>query len=229
MPAALYDIRLEMKKNSPVRVLLVDHDPISRHVVGAVLGQEEMVVLVATVEGPDQIRSWGPDQADVVVFCAPPDSQAIAHVREIAGRGLPVLLVGTRWTGESVGEALAAGARGCLVKNTRIDTIATAAAAAGSGHLILSPELHRFYRPVEVKQVITRPGALSPEQLVRSLTERELEVLTLLSAGNTTAEVAAALHVSAATVKSHVSHSLTKLGVRNRVEAVLMVHSVVRR
>ncbi|MFD4639749.1 LuxR C-terminal-related transcriptional regulator [Lentzea sp. NPDC058436] len=216
-----------MKKNSPVRALLVDHDPISRHVVGTVLGQGEAVSLVATAEGPDQIRTWGSERADVVVFCAPPDSQAIAHVREIAGRGLAVLLVGTGWTGESVSEALAAGVRGCLVKNIRIDTIATAVVAAGSGHLILSPELHRLYRPAEAGQAGVKPGALSREQMVRSLTERELEVLTLLSAGNTTAEVAAALHVSSATVKSHVSHSLTKLGVRNRVEAVLMVRSVV--
>jgi DNA-binding NarL/FixJ family response regulator len=117
------------------------------------------------------------------------------------------------------------------VKNTEVGGLAAAARAVASGHTVLSPELHGLYTsPVRVvpgpvpSQVSRRAG--SPDHLLRLLTGREHKVLALLAEGLSTAEAAADLKVSPATIKSHVSHALTKLGVRNRLEAVLLVRQL---
>lgn len=103
--------------------------------------------------------------------------------------------------------------------------------AVAAGYVTLSPELHELTDPHtlpaggagEVGR-LRGIGYSTPTDLVRSLSDREYEVLLLLARGVTTAEAAATLNVTRATIKSHVSHALTKLGVRSRLEAVLVVH-----
>ncbi len=230
MSVASEGLPVEAGRNSVVKVALVDHDPISRHVLRSALDWEGVTRLVTVTEDPEAVWQHASDEVDVVVFCTTLDDSAFGYVRVCADRGLRVLLVGTGWTKELVNAALAAGTWGCVVKSIKIDAVTSAAVAVGTGHLILSPELDHFYRlgaPDSARAATTaRPGAALPlQRLVETLTERELEVLTLLAKGNNTAEVSAVLNISRATVKSHVSHSLTKLGARNRVEAVLMIRA----
>jgi DNA-binding NarL/FixJ family response regulator len=97
--------------------------------------------------------------------------------------------------------------------------------AVASGNMVLSRELAELhvssYRPTGPATAGNGDGQRTPDRL-GALTSREREVLGLLAGGMTTAEAAAALTISPTTVKSHVSHSLPKLGVRNRMEAVLL-------
>jgi DNA-binding NarL/FixJ family response regulator len=117
-----------------------------------------------------------------------------------------------------------AGASGCLVKETGIGGLAAAVGAVVSGYTVLSPQLHSLYghdTHHATNAPVGRAGRSADRQL-GSLTSRERTVLDLLAQGMSTAEVAARLKVSPATVKSHVSHTFSKLGVRNRLEAVLV-------
>lgn len=101
---------------------------------------------------------------------------------------------------------------GCLTANPGPERLATAVRAVAAGQVVLSPELAPLWTRAE-----------APPRPTAHLTIREHEVFALLADGLTSSEVAASLAVSVATVKSHVSHVLSKLGARNRLEAVLLM------
>jgi DNA-binding NarL/FixJ family response regulator len=95
-----------------------------------------------------------------------------------------------------------------------------------SGHVVLSPQLLGQClqkKPASGGSPFGLDGPVPLDTLLATLTKREREVLDLLADGKSTAEAAEVLMLSAATVKSHVSHALSKLGVRNRLEAVLLM------
>lgn len=207
---------------SLTNVVLADYDPLSRHVLSSALraagGADSRLRLLASLDAFTPVRSWdGLHHAQVVVLAPCPQVDTTAVIRELVVHDVRVLLLATRWDGESLNRSMAAGASGCLVKDTDVDRIAAAALAVGSGYMVLSPELKDIYRPDQPQP--GRPG----QPAVLPLTEREHEVLNLLAEGLSTAETARALGVSPTTVKSHVSHALPKLNVRNRLEAVLRV------
>jgi len=115
--------------------------------------------------------------------------------------------------------ALSIGATGCVVKDAKMGGLADAVHAVAGGYLLFSPELAAQAGPSDV---------VTPFPLQRSnsgLTDREHEVLGLLADGLSTVEAARSLGVSPATIKSHVSHALPKLGARNRLEAVLLIRN----
>jgi len=211
-----------------VRVLLVDSDPISRHVLANVLRTADNIQLVDCVDSDQLNRACAADPSiDMVVLSFAPYEDPFGLVRDLATKSKFVLLIGTTWSRQRMDTAFAAGAAGCLIKDTQVGTLAAAVQAVASGHTVISPKLHGLYAPASIAaqgQRLSEPrGAIAPDRLVDALTAREHEVLALLAQGTSTAEAAAALRVSPATVKSHVSHALAKLGVRNRVEAVLLV------
>lgn len=209
-----------------VRVLLADPDPISRHVLGSAL-REAGRFPVACVDSRHPLREWPLAGMNVAVLVVGPQEDPAATVRELTARKLRVLLLGVGWTRERLSAALAAGAAGCLVKDTRVEGLAPAAQAVASGHMVLSPALLCLYAGPAAGAADGERRPPSPDQYVErllgSLTGRESEVLSLLAGGMSTAEAAARLQVSPATIKSHVSHALTKLRARNRLEAVLMM------
>lgn len=209
------------------RVLLVDPDPISRHVLTAVLrhaeGADAPVTLLGSVDGMLPVRRWPLDRADVVVLSVGLNEDPAPVVREVVARGVRVLLIAANWSGQSLDRVMTAGATGCLIKNREMGRLASAAHAAASGYLILSPSLLHTWQAGSAP----RRGPLDPDTAHNPLTEREYEVLNLLAEGMSTAEAATELQVSPATVKSHVSHALPKLGARNRLEAVLMIRTEV--
>jgi DNA-binding NarL/FixJ family response regulator len=206
----------------PIRVVVADHDPISRHVVTETLGRTDGIDVVACVDSHRPLADWPPRLAGVAVLSLCPGDSPVDPVRVLAARSLRVLLIGVAWTRAGLDGALAAGATGCLVKTAELTGLAGAVHAVAGGNRVLSPELLDLY--------VTRPAPAGTRRrcrldAVRTLTEREREVVTLLAEGLSTAEVARFCRVSRATVKSHVSHALGKLGARNRLEAVLMVQA----
>lgn len=210
------------------RILLADQDPITRHVLGGVVHRADQLRLVATVDVRQPLHEWPLDQADVAVLGVSHNCDPVDTIREVVTRNVEVLLIGVGWTRAKLDAVFQAGAKGCLIKDTRIGGLAAAARAVASGHTVLSPELHELYRPPSERRpeppaAQAAPGDDSAQRLLYTLTSREREVLALLTDGLSTAEAAAQLQVSAATIKSHISHTLTKLGVRNRLEAVLLL------
>ncbi|PRY36915.1 response regulator transcription factor [Umezawaea tangerina] len=217
-----------------VEVVLFDEDPVSRHVLGAALAG---VGGITVVDSTDDAASYGrrrPAAGHVAVISASHD-RAVELVRLFTGLHLRAVCLGVGWTQDRLDEMFHARASGCLVKETRVARLAAAVRAVASGCVVLSDEL----RCLQVRTTaMTGPppataspsaGYTSAEVLVDGLTDREFEVLALLAQGWSTAETAKRLIVSRSTVKSHVSHALTKLGVRNRVEAVLLVRGLLDR
>lgn len=208
------------------RILLADQDPIARHVLGGVVHQANRLRLVASVDVRAPLSEWPLSQVDVAVLGVGHNCDPVTTVRELADRRIQVLLIGVGWTKTKLDAVFRAGATGCLMKDTRIGSLAAAARAVAAGHTVLSSELRALYW-LSPEHKPAAPAAPIPtgdtSVLPGTLTEREFEVLSLLADGLSTAEAATYLQVSPATIKSHISHSLTKLGVRNRLEAVLLL------
>lgn len=195
-----------------VRVLLADKDPLSRHFLTKALGETHGVeVCLSLVD----IREYHPTANVQVVLVAwtPTDPALLSQLRLLTATGVRVLVLGVEWTPECLRDALEAGVAGCVIKSVDVMGLAAAVRAVASGHIVISPELLTY---------LAAPPATVPAEIIATLTTREIEVLGLLAEGLSTSEVAARLVVSTATVKSHVSHVLIKLGVRNRVQAVLI-------
>ncbi|AUG79799.1 DNA-binding response regulator [Kitasatospora sp. MMS16-BH015] len=203
------------------RVLLADADPLSRHVLTDVLGRSGQLRSVTGVDLAAPLRRWPLAEVDVAVLNLAEGQERGRAVRELTAQGVKVLVVAGGWTKARLAAALAAGAAGCLARDARVGRLVPAVRAVAAGHAVLSPELLALdHRPPATEPAPTEEQA---RQLLRTLTEREHEVLVLLAGGSSTPEVAAALGVAPATVKSHITHALGKLGARNRLEAVLLV------
>jgi DNA-binding NarL/FixJ family response regulator len=205
-----------------IRVLLVDPDPIARHVLSMTLQRAGGIRMAAVSNGREGPRRWTAEQIDAAVLAVDAQEDPAALLQSWNLRGIPVILIGVGWTRERLHTALTAGAVACLVKDVATDRFGAAVYAVAYGHMVLSSELTRLYTAVsgaETWNQSTLNGRVGREV---SLTHREREVLEMLASGRTTNETARQLSISPATVKSHVSHALTKLGARNRVEAILM-------
>jgi two-component system, NarL family, nitrate/nitrite response regulator NarL len=210
-----------------VRVQLLDHDPLSRHVIERYLLEAGLDVVESVADHRDPRIEHHYGRADVAVICwgnagccATPD-QLAGTVAAMGAHGVRVVLVASRWTRRLVETAVSTGAHGCLVKSHHLAGLAAAVSAVGEGQCVLSPELFALCLGEGSRAGRSRRGPAAPLAAGPELTPREREVLGLLSRGRSTREAAAALRISPATVKSHVSHALTKLGARNRLEAVL--------
>ncbi|MFE6701424.1 DNA-binding response regulator [Streptomyces sp. NPDC057718] len=206
--------------DAKVRVLVADGDPASRHVLTRVLRRSAHLDVAADISSQQPLNQWPLGGADVVVLVSAPHESTMGRVRLLASREVRVLLIGADWNKYRLDAAFAAGATGCLAKDLGPAGVVAAVRAVASGHTVLSPELRALY--VQRPPVPSGSQADGAEELLPTLTSREQEVLRNLAEGMSTAETAARLRVSPATVKSHVSHVLTKLGARNRLEAVLL-------
>lgn len=200
-----------------VRTLLADDDPISRNVVQLALRGDDQLHLVAGIDSRRSLAEWPLDQVQVVVLGLSHGDVLLSTLRDLAAQRIKSIVVGLDWNRRVLDNVLASGASGCLVKDARLDGVVSGVRAVAAGNRVLSPQLLEIYAPRR-----TRDGG-GPDEPVARLTLREREILHLLGEGLSTAEVAAACGVSGATIKSHVSHALTKLRARSRLEAVLML------
>jgi DNA-binding NarL/FixJ family response regulator len=136
-----------------------------------------------------------------------------------------VLILTTFHHDEYVVEALRAGASGFLLKDATPEELVHAVRVVAGGDALLSPSVTRQLLDHVLAHLPSQP-ARPPHPALGELTERELEVLRLLARGLSNAEIAASLSVSEATVKTHVSHVLDKLGLRDRVQAVVLAYEL---
>ena len=196
-----------------VRVLLVDDHPVVRAGLRALLeGFGGITVTAEAGDGQEALRALaGADPAvDVVVMDLQlgPGMDGIEATRRITARnGPPVLVLTTYDTQADILAAMAAGATGYLLKDAPSDAVRQAVQAAAAGQPVLSPTV-----TAQLVQRVTAPAT--------ALTAREIEILRHLATGATNRQLARALFISEATVKTHLVHVYDKLGVDNRTQAV---------
>ena len=207
---------------SRTRVLIVDDQPLMRAGFKSVLeasGQVDVVGEAATgAEAIEQARRLDPDV--VLMDVRMPDMDGIEATRRMPQQ--KVLILTTFGLDEYIIEALRAGASGFLLKDAPVDDLLGAVRAVAAGDAQLSPAVTKRL----LDQVARRlPAAVDRDDaLLEELTARERDVLRLLAVGMSNAEIGEALVVSEATVKTHVSSVLGKLGLRDRVQAVIYAY-----
>jgi DNA-binding NarL/FixJ family response regulator len=216
-----------------VRLLLVDDQPLLLQGFAMILSTEPDLQVVGQVgDGRQALDAIEPLRPDVVLMDVQmPVLDGIEATRRIVAEhpDVKVVILTTFDHDDYIFDALEAGASGFLLKNADPDDLVDAVRAAADGHALLSPEvtirvLHRMSRGDR-----SRPagGDASGEEdgiPLPQLTGREREVLALMARGLSNAEIAAEAFVGEATVKTHVSNVLAKLGVRDRVQAVIAAY-----
>jgi DNA-binding NarL/FixJ family response regulator len=207
-----------------IRVLLVDDQALVRGGFRLILeSQEDIEVVGEAADGREAVDAAGRLRPDVVLMdIRMPRLDGIEATRRIleqpSRRPPRILMLTTFDLDEYVYEALRAGASGFLLKDVPASELAPAVRVVAAGEGLLAPTVTR--RLIEEFARQPRAGGAPPEGL-SELTPRELETLRLVARGLTNAEIAAELVVSEATVKTHVAHVLMKLGLRDRVQAVV--------
>jgi len=210
----------------PVRVLLADAAPMQRSGLRMALGGAEGLAVVGEVgDGTDAVDLARRLLPDVVVMdIALPRLDGLAATRAIAAAGLPVrVLIFTDYDGdEHVIGAIAAGAAGFFCKDVPPgDLIAAIRAVAAGGAVVAPAVLARLL--TRFADALPAPATTATSAL-DALTEREREVLVHVARGHSNSEIARALMVSETTIKTHVGHVLTKLRLRDRVQAVVLAY-----
>jgi DNA-binding NarL/FixJ family response regulator len=206
-----------------IRVLVADDQALVRAGFRAILeAQDDLEVVGEAADGAEAVamgRELGPDV--VLMDVRMPGVDGIEATRLLLrdGDGPRVLMLTTFDLDEYVYRAMKAGASGFLLKDAPREQLVSGVRTVAAGDALLAPPLVR--RLVEDFVRRPAPGAQPPVEL-EELTERELEVLTLISRGLSNSEIATRLFLSEATVRTHVTHILAKLGLRDRVQAVVI-------
>ncbi|MFK4761923.1 response regulator [Microbacterium sp. ZW T5_45] len=223
-----------------IRVLLVDDHAMLRAGFRTILdSQPDITVVGEAATGADAVAQASALQPDVITMDVQmPDMDGIEATRRIVadpGVAAAIAIVTTFDRDDYLYQALDAGAAGFLLKNAGPEDLLTAVRALAAGDGMLSPEvtrrvLARFAQAPASASPAAVPPATAPAastgwpELPEPLTEREAEVLELLADAQSNAEIAGALFIGEATVKTHVSRILQKLGARDRVQAVVIAH-----
>ena len=209
-----------------IRIGIVDDQELVRTGFRMILESEEDFEVVGEAPdgqaGLDMVRSRRPDV--VLMDVRMPVMDGVEATRQLeANPDTRVIIVTTFDLDEYVFAALRNGASGFLLKDTPADQLIAAIRVVASGEALLAPSITR--RLIEQFQGTgpTTSGSQG-EALIANLTDREGEVLAELARGLSNAEIAEKLYVSETTVKTHVGRVLTKLGVRDRVQAVVMAY-----
>ena len=215
-----------MTANVPqISVLVADDQSLVRAGFRMILDAEpDMRVVAEAADGQEAIRRAGHHRPDVVLMdIRMPTLDGIEATRAIRAGGLPrprVVILTTYDLDEYVYDALAAGASGFLLKDVPPEELARAVRVVHGGDALLAPSVTR--RLVE-QFAHSRPDPGAQAQLEK-LTDRERDVLIELARGRSNTEIAAALYLGESTVKTHVAHILDKLGVRDRIQAVIYAY-----
>jgi len=205
-----------------LRVVIADDQPMMRAGFKAVLEAAGDIEVVAEAgDGEEAVRAATEHDPDVVLMdIRMPGIDGIEATRRLPRRR--VLILTTFGLDQYIIEALRAGASGFLLKDAPTSEVVDAVRAVAAGDAVLSATVTRQLLD-QVARRLPAPVSRRPDER-DLLTEREQEVLRMLANGLSNAEIAAALVVSEATVKSHVSHILGKLGLRDRVQAVIYAY-----
>jgi DNA-binding NarL/FixJ family response regulator len=207
-----------------LRLLIADDQPLMRAGFRAVLeATGEMEVVAEAGDGREAVATARAVRPDVVLMdIRMPNLDGIEAIKQMPGHR--VLVLTTFPMDEYIVEALRAGASGFITKDVPAAELVRAVRVVAAGDALLTPEVTRQLLD-RVARRLPAPVATGPEVLAE-LTEREREVLELLARGMSNAEIAEALVVGEATVKTHVSNVLMKLGLRDRVQAVVLAYEI---
>lgn len=212
-------------RRRPIRILVVDGQPLSRTGLRTVLDTEaDLDVVAEASNGTEAVELTRRLLPDVVLMDARTPRAGVVATRAIVESGLPVrvLILTTSDVDADVVGALRAGARGFLAKDVPSADLSAAIRAVAAGDAVVAPRiLDRFLD--HLAELLPDPET-SPSRLLDPLTGREREVLIQVARGRSNAEIAQALSVGETTVKTHVGHVLTKLRLRDRVQAVVLAY-----
>ncbi len=209
-----------------IRVALVDDQAMVRAGFRMILESEADLTVVGEAgdgrEALDMVRRAGPDV--VLMDVRMPVMDGVEATRAILAAGSParVLMLTTFDLEDYVYAALRAGASGFLLKDAPAEQLITAVRVIAAGDALLAPSVTRLL----IEEVSRRPS-VNPEVVapgLADLTDRELEVLKLMARGLSNSEIAVQLYLGEATVKTHVGRVLTKLDLRDRVQAVVVAY-----
>lgn len=218
---------------APIRVLLVDDHAVMRAGFRMILeATDDVVVVGEAANGVEAVAAASALHPDVVCMDVQmPDMDGVEATRRIVASdgAAAVVIVTTFDRDDYLFEALDAGASGFLLKNAGPEELVNAVRVAAAGDALLAPEVTRRviarFAEASAPRAATGGTTVAPATGVTiELTEREDEVLRLMSQALSNAEIAQRLYIGEATVKTHVSNVLQKLGARDRVAAVVYAH-----
>ncbi len=204
-----------------IRAIVADDQAMVRDGLAAILGAEADLEIVGTAaDGAEAVALAERLRPDVVVMdVRMPGMDGIEATRAIVAADLARVLVLTTFDlDEYVYEAVRAGASGFLLKDARRERLAEAIRSVARGDMLVDPAVTR-----RLVERFARPDVQDGGRLV-SLTPREREVLVEIGRGLSNAEIATTLYVGEATVKTHITALLRKLGLRDRVQAVILAY-----
>ena len=205
--------------------------------------EEDIEVVGQVANGREAVEFATAHPVDVILMDVQmPVLDGIRATEQIVPAGLAKVIILTTFERDDyLFDAIRAGASGFLLKNADPDDLVSAVHAVACGHALLAPEvtvrvIERFALQLSAESraengasgspaAVAAPGpAPAQARLLATLTAREREVLELVSSGRSNAEIAAAMFVAEATVKTHVSNLLAKIQVRDRVQAVVFAY-----
>lgn len=206
-----------------VRVVLVDDEQLVRTGLSMILDTEPDIDVVGVAGDGEEalgvIESLDPDV--VLLDIRMPVLDGISTTRALVAAGVRarILVLTTFDTDRNIVDALHAGAAGFLLKDVPADQLVSAIRAAATGDSVLAPDVAR-----RVADVLARLRPPAGIERMERLTERERDVLAGMAEGLSNAEIAQQLFITEGTVKTHVARILQKLGVRDRLQAVVLAY-----
>jgi DNA-binding NarL/FixJ family response regulator len=206
-----------------IRVLVADDQSMVRAGFRMLLtGEQDIEVVAEASNGREAValaERFNP--AVVLMDIRMPEIDGLEATRRIlaANQGARILILTTFGLDEYVYEALRAGASGFVLKDDPAEQLISAVRTVAAGNALLSPAITK-----RVIRQFTRLARPAPPKELGELTEREREILRLIATGLSNAEIGHELYISETTVKTHVTHVLQKLGLRDRVQAVVLAY-----
>lgn len=206
-----------------IRVLIADDQSMVRAGFRMLLsGEEDIEVVAEARDGREAVEKAARfDPTVILMDIRMPELDGLEATRRIiaAEESARILILTTFGLDEYIYEALTAGASGFVLKDDPPEQLIAAVRTVAAGEALLSPTVTR--RVIEQFARIPRP---SPPKELDDLTARERDILRLIAGGLSNAEIGEQLYIGETTVKTHVTHILQKLGLRDRVQAVVLAH-----